>query len=113
MDDSVQPQSSSTDTDRHDAGATHFLVRLKDEKGTGVGTVRCYDNTKEDIDIQDEKENNCRVYRVGRLAVLGEHRKYGYGRELMRGVHEWLRKEAIQEGIEFVRVVIFSQVQVV
>jgi GNAT superfamily N-acetyltransferase len=46
-----------------------------------MGTVRVY-----------RKESG--VYRLGRLAVLKDYRKFGFGRDLVARLHEWVKADA-------------------
>lgn len=107
---------------RHDETAVHFLLRLNDELGTPVGTIRCYDSTEIDLtdsddDRQECAENgskrSCRAYRLSRLVVLPMFRKYGYGRALVEGLHTWVKQQVVRDELVFAKVILWSQVQAI
>jgi GNAT superfamily N-acetyltransferase len=47
---------------------------------------------------------------LGRLAILPPYRKYGFGRVLVQGVHDWARSQ-LKGPDEKVQVVLHSQVR--
>ncbi|KAH9482530.1 hypothetical protein JR316_0004630 [Psilocybe cubensis] len=81
--------------------AVHFLLRLTPSL-TPVGTIRA---------VKFPEKN---YYKLTRLVVLEEYRKYRYGHALVLKLHEWVRKDALQSGntTSFVRIVSGSQIPV-
>ncbi len=70
--------------DRLDATATHILLRLTPSLRP-VGTIRA--------------SRGRGYYKLSRLAVLRDYRKYGLGRELVQAVHDWVRRDAQAAGL--------------
>lgn len=66
-----------------DETATHFLLRLTPSLKP-VGTIRAY------------QANGAIHYKLSRLAVLKDFRKFRFGRELVLALHEWVRSHALQ-----------------
>ena len=66
--------------------ATHFLLRLTPSL-TPIGTIRVY------------KMPGADYYKLTRLAVLKDYRKYKFGRALVLALHEWVRRHALQDGV--------------
>ena len=62
---------------RDDATATHFLLRLV-PSGTPIGTIRML------------KSPDASYYKLTRLVVLKEYRKYHFGAELVHRAHQWV-----------------------
>jgi len=112
--------------DSHDPVATHFLLRLENETETPIGTIRCYDSTSDDIDLPEARSEQgspesrdgdksistipCRAYHLGRLVVLPPFRKFGFGRDLVLALHDWAQTQATKDALDFVNVVLWSQV---
>lgn len=67
-----------------DASATHFLLRLTPSL-TPVGTIRC---TK-----------HARYYKLSRLAVLADCRRFRLGRALVLALHAHVQQDAQHSGI--------------
>lgn len=65
--------------------ATHFLLRLTPSL-TPIGTIRVYEMPGADY------------YKLTRLAVLKDYRKYKFGRALVFTLHEWVRRHALETG---------------
>ncbi|KAJ2913281.1 hypothetical protein MD484_g7123, partial [Candolleomyces efflorescens] len=66
----------------HEDNATHFLLRLVPSL-TPIGTIRTV-------------LTNGDYYKLTRLAVLKEYRKYRFGRELVESMHEWVKAHALE-----------------
>ncbi|KZT24597.1 acyl-CoA N-acyltransferase [Neolentinus lepideus HHB14362 ss-1] len=71
--------------DEADETAGHFLLRLVPSL-TPIGTIRAY------------RPNGAPYYKLGRLAVLKDYRKYGFGRELVLALHAWVIQDAKARG---------------
>ena len=69
---------------RLDETATHILLRLP-PSGKPVGTIR------------GTRGNG--YYKLSRLAVLSEYRKYGFGRALVLALHDWIKHDAVASGL--------------
>ena len=83
-----------------DDEATHFLLRLTPSL-IPIGTIRVY------------KMPGADYYKLGRLAVLKDHRKYKFGRALVLSLHEWVRRHALQHGAPSpVKIICHSQLPV-
>jgi len=65
--------------------ATHFLLRLTPSL-TPIGTIRACQMPGADY------------YKLSRLAILKDYRKYKFGRALVLALHEWVRRHAQQAG---------------
>ena len=65
--------------------ATHFLLRLTPSL-VPVGTIRGF------------KYPGKEYYKLTRLAVLREYRKYRFGRALVERLHDWVREDALRHG---------------
>lgn len=72
-----------TEIDDLDASATHFLLRLTPSL-TPVGTIRC---TK-----------HARYYKLSRLAVLADCRRFRLGRALVLALHAHVQQDAQHSG---------------
>ncbi|TFK55607.1 acyl-CoA N-acyltransferase [Heliocybe sulcata] len=72
--------------DEADETAAHFLLRLVPSL-TPIGTIRSY------------KATNAPYYKLSRLAVLKDYRKYGFGRELVLALHNWVIQDAKGRGL--------------
>ncbi|PPQ78215.1 hypothetical protein CVT25_015534 [Psilocybe cyanescens] len=81
--------------------ATHFLLRLTPSL-TPVGTIRA-------VNFPEKK-----YYKLTRLVVLKDYRKYHFGRALVLKMHDWVREDALQTGTAtgFVQIVSGSQIPV-
>ena len=80
--------------------ATHFLLRLTPSL-TPIGTIRGY------------KKPGTDDYKLSRLAVLKDYRKYKFGRALVLALHEWVRRHALQDGVVgTVKIISHSQLPV-
>ncbi|KAF8914218.1 acyl-CoA N-acyltransferase [Gymnopilus junonius] len=81
--------------------ATHFLLRLTPSL-TPVGTIRGFKYPGKDY------------YKLTRLAVLKDYRKYRFGRELVERLHDWVREDALLQGTAagLVDIVSHSQIPV-
>jgi GNAT superfamily N-acetyltransferase len=78
--------------------STHFLLRLTPSLAP-IGTIRAY------------KPPAATYYKLSRLAVLGDHRRFGFGRDLVTALHRWVAADAQQKGdVGFVDVVLHSQI---
>ncbi|OCH96003.1 acyl-CoA N-acyltransferase [Obba rivulosa] len=87
-----------TEIDDLDAAATHFLLRLEPSHKP-IGTIRC---TK-----------HAEYYKLSRLAVLKDYRKFRFGRELVLALHEFVRQDATASGTHgAVKIVAHSQIPV-
>jgi len=62
--------------------ATHLLLRLIPSL-TPIGTIRGYLIPQ----ITD-------TYKLTRLAILEDYRKYGFGRKLVEAFHDWVKSDA-------------------
>ncbi|KAM6496082.1 Acyl-CoA N-acyltransferase [Amanita muscaria] len=71
--------------DEYEDIATHLLLRLKPSL-TPIGTIRVH------------KYADTPYYKLTRLAVLKEYRRYGFGNELVQALHERVRSAAKQAG---------------
>ena len=70
--------------DSLDESATHILLLLTPSLQP-VGTIRATKGRG--------------YYKLSRLAVLSEYRKYGFGRELVLALHDWVRQDAKASGL--------------
>ena len=70
---------------RFDDTATHFLLRLTPSH-VPIGTIRVYKYPGKDY------------YKLTRLAVLQEYRKFSFGRALVLALHEWVKADALRHG---------------
>jgi GNAT superfamily N-acetyltransferase len=81
----------------YDSISAHFLLRLTPSL-IPVGTVRAY------------KSPDANYYKLSRLAVLKDYRKFGFGRQLVSALHDWVAADARQKGeIRFTEVISHSQ----
>jgi GNAT superfamily N-acetyltransferase len=53
---------------------------------TPIGTIRTF----------QVKSSNGDYYKLTRLAILKEYRKYRFGRELVEFMHEWVKAHALE-----------------
>lgn len=67
-----------------DETATHILLRLTPSLRP-IGTIRASKGSS--------------YYKLSRLAVLRDYRKYRLGRELVLALHEWVKQDAARAGI--------------
>ncbi|KAF8812213.1 acyl-CoA N-acyltransferase [Phlegmacium glaucopus] len=80
--------------------ATHFLLRLMPSL-TPIGTIRACEIP------------GAGYYKLTRLAVLKDYRKYKFGRALVLRLHEWVRRHALQVGaLGPVKIICHSQLPV-
>lgn len=80
--------------------AVHFLLRLTPSL-TPIGTIRVHEMPGADY------------YKLTRLAVLKDYRKYNFGRALVLTLQEWVRRHALQAGaIGPVKIICHSQLAV-
>jgi len=88
-----------TELDEYDDNAIHFLLRLLPTLEP-IGTIRC-------VKGKDQ-------YKLSRLAVLKDYRKFRLGRELVLALHDFVSGDAKASGGEqsFARVVSHSQIPV-
>jgi predicted GNAT family N-acyltransferase len=75
------PNSSSIDP-----VGTHILLRLTDGSNKPVGTIRA------------STASDGSYYKLSRLAVLKEYRKYRFGRALVLALHDWVKVHAKESG---------------
>ncbi|EJD01583.1 uncharacterized protein FOMMEDRAFT_21943 [Fomitiporia mediterranea MF3/22] len=86
--------------DEADETATHFLLRLV-PSSEPIGTIRA-------VRIGDD-------YKLSRLVVLKQYRKYQFGRALVLALHEWVVRDAQLRGAppdSYVRCITHSQIPV-
>ncbi|KAL7282568.1 hypothetical protein ACG7TL_004039 [Trametes sanguinea] len=69
---------------RYDEEATHILLRLLPDR-TPVGTIRC--------------TRLKHYYKLSRLAVLKEYRKYRFGAALVQSLHDHVKADARASGL--------------
>ncbi|TBU33123.1 acyl-CoA N-acyltransferase [Dichomitus squalens] len=89
-----------TEVDDLDDTATHFLLRLTPSLKP-IGTIRC---AKMDG-----------YYKLSRLAVLKDYRKYRFGRALVQSLHDFVKVDAKTPGSrvsDTVKVACHSQIPV-
>jgi predicted GNAT family N-acyltransferase len=94
-----------TEIDELEDSSYHILLRLSDpgpEAGKPVGTIR--GTYKPSI--------SPKTYKLSRLAVLKEYRKYGWGGVLVNALHDWVKNDAKSRGIEAPEVTCHSQLPV-
>jgi len=72
-----------TEIDDMEDKATHFLLRLTPSL-TPIGTIRVY-----------KMPGQAECYKLTRLAVLKDYRKYKFGHALVLVLHEWVRQQAL------------------
>ncbi|EIM85726.1 acyl-CoA N-acyltransferase [Stereum hirsutum FP-91666 SS1] len=94
-----QKFSLDEEIDEYDATATHFLLRLL-PSNEPIGTIRAYCSS------------GATYYKLSRLAVLKEYRKYSFGRELVLALHDWVKQDATSRGLTTVKIVSHSQIPV-
>ncbi|OSD04625.1 acyl-CoA N-acyltransferase [Trametes coccinea BRFM310] len=73
-----------TEIDEYDEEATHILLRLLPDR-TPVGTIRC--------------TRLKHYYKLSRLAVLKEYRKYRFGAALVQSLHDHVKADARASGL--------------
>jgi len=96
------------------------MLRLEDENKTPIGTIRCFDSTRVDLeaaigaksDIGIRSIEKCRAYRLGRLVVLPEFRKHGFGSDLVLAIHRYVSEQAARDGLDFADIVLWAQSKV-
>lgn len=79
-----RPWTALTLPDSLDATATHILLRLTPSLRP-IGTIRA--------------SKGSGYYKLSRLAVLSDYRKYGLGKELVQALHDWVRRDAKAAGL--------------
>jgi GNAT superfamily N-acetyltransferase len=63
-----------------------------------IGTIRAY------------RPPTANYYKLGRLAVRKDYRKFGFGREMVLALHDWVAADARQRGeTGFTVIVLHSQ----
>ncbi|KAF6762221.1 acyl-CoA N-acyltransferase [Ephemerocybe angulata] len=90
-----------TEIDENEEISTHFLLRLVPSL-TPIGTIRAFKSAHGD-------------YKLTRLAVLKDYRKYRFGRLLVESLHGWVQTHASETnttGAAFAKVVCHSQLPV-
>ncbi|KAK2466039.1 hypothetical protein APHAL10511_001681 [Amanita phalloides] len=86
--------------DNFDETATHFLLRLTPSL-VPIGTIRCH------------KVPDTHYYKLTRLAVLEEYRRFGFGRELVQALHDRVKDAAMRAGhTGSVQIITHSQIPV-
>ncbi|KAJ8469888.1 hypothetical protein ONZ51_g8694 [Trametes cubensis] len=89
-----------TEIDEYDEEAIHILLRLVPSLKP-IGTIRC-------VKMKD-------YYKLTRLAVLKDYRKYRFGRALVQSLHDYVKADARASGLAgsgSVNVVAHSQIPV-
>jgi GNAT superfamily N-acetyltransferase len=85
---------------RHDETSTHFLLRLMPSR-TPIGTIRAY------------RLEGASYYKLSRLAILKEYRRYNFGRALVLALHDWVKADAERfGGSGYAEVIAHSQIPV-
>ncbi|KAH9965807.1 acyl-CoA N-acyltransferase [Russula dissimulans] len=84
-----------------DERAEHFLLRLLPSLQP-IGTVRAIRPSSQGVPY----------YKLGRLAVLKEHRQHHFGRELVFALHNWVLVDSQSRGEHLAKVVCHSQLAV-
>ncbi|KIM46421.1 hypothetical protein M413DRAFT_64994 [Hebeloma cylindrosporum] len=79
-----------TEIDEPGDKATHFLLRLTPSL-TPIGTIRA---SRSDYAGTTTKRQSY-YYKLSRLAVLKEYRRYQFGRALVQRLHDWVAQDAI------------------
>ncbi|TFK99194.1 acyl-CoA N-acyltransferase [Pterulicium gracile] len=90
-----------TEIDELESSSYHILLRL-DEGGKPVGTIR--GTYKPSISPN--------TYKLSRLAILQDYRKYGWGGVLVNAFHDWVKEDAQKRGIRDPVVALHSQIPV-
>ncbi|CDO73763.1 hypothetical protein BN946_scf185015.g91 [Trametes cinnabarina] len=89
-----------TEIDEYDEEATHILLRLVPSLKP-VGTIRC-------VKLKD-------YYKLSRLAVLKDYRKYRFGAALVQSLHDHVKADARASGLaasDAAKVIAHSQIPV-
>jgi len=87
-----------TEIDEYEQSSTHFLLRLVPSL-VPIGTVRVY------------RPNNASYYKLSRLAVLKDYRRYKFGRDLVLALHDWVKLDTKRiGGFGYAKVIIHSQI---
>lgn len=81
--------------------AEHFLLRLVPSL-LPIGTIRA----------SRFSSGGVPHYRLSRLAVLKDYRKYGFGRELVHALHEWVIADSQSRGEKAATVLCHSLIPV-
>ncbi|KAJ3560293.1 hypothetical protein NP233_g10934 [Leucocoprinus birnbaumii] len=76
-------QGSTDDFRDKEEIATHILLRLTPSR-LPIGTIRAY-----------LVPGTADTYKLTRLALLKDYRKYGFGRELVHAFHDWVKSHAM------------------
>lgn len=98
------PLDPKIDTYELDDFSYHFLLRLA-ESGNPIGTIRGTHRPYPDLPSN--------AYKLSQLAILHQHRKCGWGGVLVEALHDWIKKDAKERGIQEELVVrLVSQVRV-
>ncbi|KAI0307046.1 acyl-CoA N-acyltransferase [Multifurca ochricompacta] len=88
-----------TEIDKLDEIAEHFLLRLLPSLQP-IGTIRASRHSSGGVPY----------YKLSRLAVLKEYRKYHFGRELVFALHNWVTTDTQSRGEHSAKVVCHSQI---
>lgn len=83
-----QKVPAELERDEYDEAATHFLLL---EKGEPVATGRV-------VDFQDRCQSRP-VAKIGRVAVLSEHREQGFGEFLMWKILDYAREQGYEQAV--------------
>lgn len=89
--------------DRLDETAEHFLLRLLPSLQP-IGTIRA--------SRAQPSFDGVPYYKLSRLAVLKDYRKYHFGRELVLALHDWVVIDVQSRGEHPATVVCHSQIPV-
>lgn len=79
---------------------THFLLRLSPSL-TPIGTIRAY------------QPEGVSYYKLSRLAVLKDYRRFKFGGALVLALHNWTKAETIRVGsLDHATVIAHSQIYI-
>lgn len=92
-----------TEIDELDEMAEHFLLRLLPSLRP-IGTIRASRTSA--------GSSNTEYYKLSRLAVHKDYRKFHFGRELVLALHDWVATDALSRGETSAKVVSHSQIPV-
>ena len=94
-----------TEIDELESSSSHILLRLDGEgsdAGEPVGTIR--GTYKPSVSPN--------TYKLSRLAILQDYRKYGWGGVLVKAFHDWVKEDAQKRGIQHPVAALHSQIPV-
>jgi len=83
---------------RYEDKAAHFLLRLTPSLKP-IGSIRAV-KFQPDIGVghgTTNGHNHGAYYKLTRLAVLKDYRKYSFGRLLVIAMHEWIKEDALHD----------------